>query len=176
MKKYQPNRYYRYEEMMELLKQWNEAYPQLTRLGSIGKTYEGRDIPVLELSEQNGTDTAKKPGYIINGNLHSAEAGSSAAVLYMIGDILERYGREERFTALLRDKVIYAIPRVNCDGAEVFLTSLRPDAGGSAARPGTEQNRRNPVGADRFTGSLLPGAGVTGVQRGYLYTALRGRR
>ena len=123
MKKYQPNRYYRYEEMMELLKQWNEAYPQLTRLGSIGKTYEGRDIPVLELSEQNGTDTAKKPGYIINGNLHSAEAGSSAAVLYMIGDILERYGREERFTALLRDKVIYAIPRVNCDGAEVFLTS-----------------------------------------------------
>lgn len=48
---YQPNRYYRYDEMMELLTAWNQRYPKLTRLGSIGKTYEGRAIPVLELSE-----------------------------------------------------------------------------------------------------------------------------
>ena len=120
---YQPNRYYRYDEMMELLTAWNQRYPKLTRLGSIGETYEGRAIPVLELSEQEGIAPEKKGGYLINGNLHGGEVGGSAAVLYIINEILSQYGENPFFTELLHDKVIYAIPRVNCDGAEVFLTT-----------------------------------------------------
>ena len=38
------DRFYRYEELSQVLHDFAEKYPELMRLESIGKSHEGRDI------------------------------------------------------------------------------------------------------------------------------------
>ena len=74
--KFDPSRYYLYEEILELIKAWKDEYPDVVSLGSIGKSYDGRDIPLVTLTIGEG----RKPGVLITGNLHSAELMGSCAV------------------------------------------------------------------------------------------------
>ena len=41
---WRPDRFYRYADLTRLLETWVAAHPHLATLESIGKTYEGRDI------------------------------------------------------------------------------------------------------------------------------------
>ena len=51
---YRPDRYYRYEHLTELLQRWvGRASRTLLTIESIGKTYEGRDIWALTLTDQS---------------------------------------------------------------------------------------------------------------------------
>ena len=117
--KFDPSRYYLYEEILELIKTWKDEYPDVVSLGSIGKSYEGRDIPLATLTIGEG----RKPGVLITGNLHSAELMGSCAVLYAINSMLEDSKTEGRVRTLLKDKIIYCIPRINVDAAEDNLTT-----------------------------------------------------
>lgn len=126
---FNPSRYYLYDEILELLAFWASKYPEVCTLGSIGKSYEGRDIPLVSLTIGQG----KKPAVLLTGNIHSAELMSSCAVLYTINELLEHSATDEQIKTLLTDKVIYCIPRINVDAAEMNLTtdefyrgSLRP--------------------------------------------------
>ena len=126
---FNPSHYYLYDEILELLTFWASKYPEVCTLGSIGKSYEGRDIPLVSLTIGQG----KKPAVLLTGNIHSAELMSSCAVLYTINELLEHSATDEQIKTLLTDKVIYCIPRINVDAAEMNLTtdefyrgSLRP--------------------------------------------------
>jgi hypothetical protein len=48
------NKFYRYDDLTRILRAYADEYPQLVRLDSIGKSYEGRDIWLATV-----TDTAK---------------------------------------------------------------------------------------------------------------------
>ena len=45
---YTPDRYYRYQDLTDLLHAWAEANPQLVAIESIGTSYEGRKIWVWQ--------------------------------------------------------------------------------------------------------------------------------
>ncbi len=44
MPKVRFNKFYRYNELTRLLKEYAKEYPNLIRLESIGKSHEGRDV------------------------------------------------------------------------------------------------------------------------------------
>ncbi|MGE5654369.1 MAG: M14 family zinc carboxypeptidase, partial [Bacillota bacterium] len=118
---YNPAHYCTYAEILDLLKQWNEAFPELTRVYPIGKTYEGREIMLIEITNHATGCADDKPAYYIDANFHAGEVTGSAVALYTVHYLLENYGQVEEITELLDHKTFYIVPRVSIDGGEMYL-------------------------------------------------------
>lgn len=118
LERYRPDQYHTYGELTDLLHAFAALYPDLCRLRSIGRSYEGREIWAAEL----GTGKlSEKPGYYIDGNLHASEVTGCAAALYTIHHLLTGYGSDPEATRLLEEIAWYIVPRVCPDGAEACL-------------------------------------------------------
>jgi len=117
------NRYYRYHALVEALEDFRRQHSHLAKLYPIGKSYEGRDICCLELTNQQTGPAEEKPGYYLDGNTHAGEVTGSMACLYTIDWLLNNHGKDEQATRILDTKVIYVLPRVCPDGAELYLTT-----------------------------------------------------
>lgn len=115
--------YHTYEEMAELLRAFAAAHPGLTRLYSIGKSYEGREIWLLEISNAATGAPDDKPGYYMDANLHAGEVTGAACALYTIHYLLSRYGTDPEVTRLVDGQVFYIVPHVSPDGVNLYLTS-----------------------------------------------------
>lgn len=115
-------RYPLYEELVEIMQQIHGEYPWLTKLYSIGKTLQGKDLWTMELTNQETGEGDEKPGLWIDGNTHSSEPTGTNVCLKTIWHLLTNYGEDELVTEIMDNRVIYVLPRVNPDGAEIFLT------------------------------------------------------
>ena len=113
--------FYPYQALSQLLADYAEAYPALVRIGSIGKSHEGRDIWVATLTNFSTGAAEDKPGFWADGNIHAAELTASTACLYYLDHLLQGYGRDREITQLLDTRVVYLCPRLNPDGAELAL-------------------------------------------------------
>ncbi len=129
------DQFYRYPELTRLLQDYAAAAPRLVSLRSIGKSFEGRDIWLLALTNQaTGTDT-DKPALWIDGNIHAAELTASTACLYWLHQLVSGYEAGDTPTCHLLDtRVIYIVPRLNPDGAELALAD-KPRHIRSSTRP-----------------------------------------
>src|SRR5262245_13720471 len=66
----------------EICKKIAAAYPDLAKLESIGKSYKGRDIWCLTITDFKKGDFNKKPGMYIDGNIHSNEVQGAEFSMY----------------------------------------------------------------------------------------------
>lgn len=130
---YRPDRYYRYEHLTEMLQGWAKQYPSIVQIESIGKTYEGRDIWALTLTNVNTGAHSEKPAFFVDANIHAGEVTGSATVLWLLNHLLTGYGNDDHITKLLDETVLYAIPAIMLDGIEMYLTS--PERMRSSVRP-----------------------------------------
>jgi murein tripeptide amidase MpaA len=108
-------------ELNETLRALVDENPDLATMYSIGKTYEGRDMWMVEITNKKIGSPDKKPGMYIDGNHHAGEVTGSMVCLYTIWYLLSNYGEDPFVTGLLDDRVFYILPRISVDGAEVFL-------------------------------------------------------
>jgi murein tripeptide amidase MpaA len=126
--------YYRYDALTRLLHAYAEEYPHLVRIQSIGKSYEGRDIWLLTITNfATGADN-EKPALWVDGNIHASEVSPSTACLYLIHRLVQEYGTHPAITRCLDTRVFYICPRVNPDGAEWALAD-KPKIIRSSTRP-----------------------------------------
>jgi murein tripeptide amidase MpaA len=126
--------YYRYDALTHLLHAYAEEYPHLVRIQSIGKSYEGRDIWLLTITNfATGADN-EKPALWVDGNIHASEVSPSTACLYLIHRLVHEYGTHPAITRCLDTRVFYICPRVNPDGAEWALAD-KPKIIRSSTRP-----------------------------------------
>jgi murein tripeptide amidase MpaA len=126
--------YYRYEELTRILHAYAEEYPQLVRIESIGKSYEGRDIWLLTVTNFATGLAEEKPALWVDGNIHASEVSPSSACLYLIHRLTREYGSNEKITRCLDTRAFYICPRVNPDGAEWALAD-KPKIIRSSTRP-----------------------------------------
>jgi murein tripeptide amidase MpaA len=126
--------YYRYDELTRILHAFAEEYPQLVRIESIGKSYEGRDIWLLTVTNFATGSADEKPALWVDGNIHASEVSPSAACLYLIHRLTREYGSHEKITRCLDTRAFYVCPRVNPDGAEWALAD-KPKIIRSSTRP-----------------------------------------
>src|SRR5688500_8198308 len=56
------NRFYDHAGLTAIQKKLHEAFPQLTKLYSIGQSIEGRDLWCLEVTAKDTGDPNRKPG------------------------------------------------------------------------------------------------------------------
>jgi len=113
--------YYDYEELTRVLKNLVSNYPAASRLRSIGKTPEGRDLWLVEITNFREGAAESKPAIWMDGNTHAGEVMGSMICLRTIHYLLKSLSSEPYVTKLLNDVVFYVVPRVDPDGAEFFL-------------------------------------------------------
>lgn len=113
--------YYRYADLTALLQDFAAKFPALCRVVSIGKSYEARDIWCVTLTNTATGPDADKPAFWVDANIHATEVSPSSCALYAINKILNGYGADAQITRLLDTRALYIVPRLNPDGAELFL-------------------------------------------------------
>ncbi len=128
------DRYYRYDDLTRILREFAQEYPQLATLESIGKSYEGRDIWVLTITNTGTGAHADKPAIWADGNIHASEVSATSACLYFINKLLTEYGRNADITRAVDTRTFYICPRFGPDGAELALAD-KPRIIRSSTRP-----------------------------------------
>jgi murein tripeptide amidase MpaA len=128
------DRYYRYDELTTLLHAYAQEYPQLVSVASIGKSYEGRDIWLVTLTNTATGPADEKPALWVDGNIHASEVSPSTACLYALNKFVTQFGTDEAITRCLDTRAFYICPRVNPDGAEWTLAD-KPKIVRSSTRP-----------------------------------------
>jgi hypothetical protein len=122
-------RYLNYAELTATLESWASTYPDITRLQSIGKTAEGRELWLLIIGSQ---PDETRPAVWVDGNMHAAELCGSSVALAIAEDIINLHTSDSAPQSMsapvceaLRDVHFYILPRVSPDGAEVMLGESR---------------------------------------------------
>ncbi len=133
--------YFVFDELTAHLKGLVEAYPQLAMLESLARSWQGRDVWCMTLTNQAAGPHGEKPAFYIDANIHAEEVATSHTALYTIWYLLTQYGQDDFVTWLLDHLTFYIIPRVNPDGAEISLTTGHHWCGNGRYLPGEEQTR-----------------------------------
>lgn len=115
------NRLHTYEEIVDLLKGYAAAYPRWTRLESIGKSSQDRDLWMITITNPETGPEQSKPAMYIDGNTHANEVQGGDTALYTVDYLLKNYGRLPRVTELLDRAVFYILPVVNPDGRTLWF-------------------------------------------------------
>ena len=117
--------FYGYDELTATLQAWVSEAPTLCSVDSIGRSYEGRDIWLVTVTNAETGDHLDKPGFLIEANIHSMEWTGCTAALHLIHRLLGSFGADKQVTRALDTRTFYVIPRLNPDGAERGLQERR---------------------------------------------------
>jgi len=116
-------------------------------VASIGTSYEGRQIPVVKISDDVGADESE-PEVLFTANQHAREHLTVEMALYLMRELTSQYGVDSTITNLVNTREIWIVPSVNPDGAEydvatgsyrLWRKNRQPNAGSSNV--GTDLNR-----------------------------------
>jgi hypothetical protein len=146
------NKYYTDEGVADLCNRLTKAYPDLVSLEIIGKSYQGRNIYLLTVSDKKAKDPSKKPGYWIDGNIHSIELQGTEMALYTAWYLCETSGENDFIKKLLAEKTFYIAPTINPDGREYFTSETVPPRSGLAPRDNDRDGLLDEDGPDDLNG------------------------
>lgn len=150
--------YHHYEELRTQMAFYAHKYPNLTRLYSIGKSVQGRDLWVIEITDNPGQHEALEPEFKYIANMHGNEAVGRELLLLLIKHLLEGYGINDRITTLVDSTRIHIMPTMNPDGFEIAKEGDATGVHGRENANDVDLNRNFP---DQFRGrssSLQPEA------------------
>ncbi|NOT74284.1 MAG: peptidase [Cyclobacteriaceae bacterium] len=107
-------------------RKWAEKYPDITELYEVGKSFEGRPILQMTITNKKTGKDFEKPAAYFEGGRHSGEITGSESMLWLTQYLLENYGKDPAITKLIDTKTIYMRPENNPDGATLyFFTAQR---------------------------------------------------
>ncbi|WP_395363073.1 M14 family metallopeptidase [Streptomyces sp. YH02] len=140
-------RYHNYAEMNAEIDQRLAAYPSIMRKQVIGKSYQGRDIVAIKISDNVATDEAE-PEVLFTHHQHAREHLTVEMALYLLRELGAGYGSDSRVTSAVNGREIWIVPDLNPDGGEYDIASgsyrswrknRQPNSGSSYI--GTDMNR-----------------------------------
>lgn len=120
--------YVDYNELTTQLRTWERAHSGITRLKSLGKSGEGREIWCLVIGRE---PDVPKPAVWVDGNMHATELCGTNVALAIAEDVLSIHqdkdvaGLPAHVREFLKDVLFYVVPRISPDGAEQAVRSGR---------------------------------------------------
>lgn len=141
------SRYHNYAEMNAEIDQRIAAYPNLMSKRVIGKSYQGRDLIAIKISDNVGTDEAE-PEVLFTHHQHAREHLTVEMALYLLKTLGADYATDARVKKMVDSREIWIVPDLNPDGGEYDIASgsyrswrknRQPNTGSSNV--GTDLNR-----------------------------------
>ncbi|KAH9640540.1 hypothetical protein HF086_001589 [Spodoptera exigua] len=111
-------KYTRYDDLLKLTSELESTYPDLIKSYSIGKSVQGRQLLVLQISEDVKTPHYERPSFKYVANMHGDESVGRQLMVYLAQYLLANYGKDDRVTKLLNTTDIHLMPSLNPDGFE----------------------------------------------------------
>jgi carboxypeptidase T len=117
--------YHTYSEMLTDLQQVAAAHGKgttsnITRLSSIGQSFEGRQLWTMKISDHPNRDE-NEPELLIECNMHAREHLTAEQCIYFVHLLTDNYGLStplgQRVTQIVNTREIFIIPMLNPDGA-----------------------------------------------------------
>lgn len=140
----------------QILEALAASYPKITRLYSIGKSYQGKDLWVLEITRNPGKHTAGKPEFKYLANMHGNEVVGRELLLLLADFLCSNYGRINRITKLIDTTRIHLLPSMNPDGWESSKEGDCTSVRGRFNANGVDLNRNFPDPYDGQRNELQP--------------------
>jgi Zinc carboxypeptidase len=132
---YDFDRYLRDDELVTWLQEVAAEAPELVTLETYGRSYEGRDLWLVTVTDTATGAHDTKPAHWIDANIHAVELTAGAAACSIIRQLVDRHRTgDPSVVEALRTRTFYIVPRVNPDGAEWVLAD-RPKYRRSSTRP-----------------------------------------
>jgi hypothetical protein len=116
------DRLYPNAEVLQLMRDYEKAYPGWVKLESLGKTSAGGDTWLLTITNPKTGAAETKPAVYIDGSTHANEIQGTETTLYTVNFVLKNYGKLPRVTEFLDRATLYVIPMMNIDSRERWFT------------------------------------------------------
>jgi len=113
--------YFDHAAIGQLGRRLQEAYPDRCRLSSIGRSFEGRELWLITVTDFTSGEPDRKPAMYIDGNIHANEIQGTEISLYTAWYLCEMMDDVAWIDALLDRRTLYIVPSINPDGREHFL-------------------------------------------------------
>ncbi|XP_040904079.1 probable carboxypeptidase X1 isoform X1 [Toxotes jaculatrix] len=128
-------RHHNYKEMRKLMKSVNEACPDITRIYSIGKSYLGLKLYVMEISDNPGKHELGEPEFRYVAGMHGNEVLGRELLLNLMQYMCQEYKRgDQRIVRLVKETRIHLLPSMNPDGYEMAFKKGSELAGWALGR------------------------------------------
>ncbi|CAN9509663.1 unnamed protein product [Ophioblennius macclurei] len=114
--------YHSNAQMFSILRKTQELCPNISRTYSIGRSTEGRDLMVIEFSNNPGQHELLEPEMKFVGNMHGNEVLGRQLLIYLAQHLCSEYLLgNERIQTLVNTTRIHILPSMNPDGYEVAV-------------------------------------------------------
>ncbi|KAL0868000.1 hypothetical protein ABMA27_008658 [Loxostege sticticalis] len=134
-----------YARMEKYLQDLHEKYPEITRLSSIGKSVEGRELYVLEITQNPGKHIPGKPEFKYVANMHGNEVVGRELLLLLAKFLCyQYYAGDERVQRILNTTRVHLMPSMNPDGYEKSRVGDYSSMRGRANAHNVDLNRNFP--------------------------------
>jgi len=104
-----------WKEIKHRLARFSSEYSDIFEMTTLGKTVEGRLIPLLKISD-NVQEDEDEPEILYVSGLHPREQQPYVCLLEFIEDILSGYNKDSKITDLVNNREIWFVPMLNVDG------------------------------------------------------------
>ncbi|MEU6294456.1 M14 family metallopeptidase [Streptomyces erythrochromogenes] len=141
------SKYHNYAEATAEINTLVAQYPAIASKRVIGKSYQGRDLLAIKISDNVATDESE-PEVLFTAHQHAREHLTVEMALYLLKEFTSKYGTDSRVTNAVNGREIWIVPDLNPDGGEYDIATgsyrswrknRQPNSGSSYV--GTDENR-----------------------------------
>ncbi|OXS33610.1 M14 family metallopeptidase [Streptomyces sp. XY006] len=141
------SKYHNYAEMTSEINTIVSANPSIASQRVIGRSYQGRNIVAIKISDNVATDESE-PEVLFTHHQHAREHLTVEMALYLLRELTSDYGSDTRVTNMVNNREIWIVPDINPDGGEYDIATgsyrswrknRQPNSGSSYV--GTDLNR-----------------------------------
>ncbi|XP_025146344.3 carboxypeptidase Z [Bubalus bubalis] len=109
-----------YAQMVRVLRRTAARCAHISKTYSIGRSFDGRDLLVIEFSSRPGQHELMEPEVKLIGNIHGNEVAGREMLIYLAQYLCSEYLLgNPRIQRLLNTTRIHLLPSMNPDGYEV---------------------------------------------------------
>jgi len=117
-------RFHTYGEMSDEIRYVSLRYPNITRIYTIGYT-TAFHLPILAMRiSDNPQINEDEPKLLYNGIHHACELIGPEVCLYLINDLVTKYGNDSFITSTINNTEIWIVPMVNPDGNYIVESGI----------------------------------------------------